>query len=85
MLWMLKIYMGSRRHCLDSWKENQSVVMPVRAWKVLELQVIGNKENTLQPSIVMLPWSDLPLAVERNTVRANPKLTWNESLGGSGD
>lgn len=65
---MLKIYMGSRRHRLDSWKKNQSVVMPVRAWKVLELQVTGNKENTLQPSIVMLPWSDLLLAVVRNTV-----------------
>lgn len=52
---MLKIYMGSRRHWLDLWKINQLMVMPLRTWKVLELQVTGNKENTQQPNIVIFP------------------------------
>lgn len=73
MLWMLKIYMGSRRHWLDLWKINQLMVMPLRTWKVLELQVTGNKENTQQPNIVIFPQSDFLLAVERDTVLGQPK------------
>lgn len=86
MLWMPKIYMGSRRHWLDLWKRNQLMVMSLRAWKVLELQVTGNKENTQQPNIVIFPQSDFLLAVERDTVLGQPKtpMGW-VTQGGFGD